>query len=283
MGPTNVALVKLSVADKAWRAAIQRLDAASHNVRVQERRLNDLKEKLNLAQATLREQQGGAAQFDLEVKSHDDRIERFRTQQQNARNNKEYQAFLVEINTAKADKSKSEEDLIKFMEEVDKGTKEVQELQKSIDEESRNLTANQQALGGKLAALQAEIDALKPARDQAAATVPGKALEAFERLAERYEDEAMVPISKPDRRREEYICSACNMALVTDIYNLLHARDELVFCPNCRKILYIPNDLPPELAIGNGRGEGHAKGSGGPRRRKAKKGEAATDPAAPTV
>ena len=39
------------------------------------------------------------------------------------------------------------------------------------------------------------------------------------------------------------------MSLVTDVYNKLHSRDELVFCPSCRRILYIPEDLPPQTAI----------------------------------
>ena len=39
------------------------------------------------------------------------------------------------------------------------------------------------------------------------------------------------------------------MDLVRDVYNKLHTRDDLVFCPSCRRILYIPDDLPPELAI----------------------------------
>jgi DNA-directed RNA polymerase subunit RPC12/RpoP len=57
-----------------------------------------------------------------------------------------------------------------------------------------------------------------------------------------------VSLAKPDRRREEYLCTACNMDLVTDVYNKLHSRDDLVFCPSCRRILYIPDHLPPELA-----------------------------------
>src|SRR5205823_1347736 len=43
--------------------------------------------------------------------------------------------------------------------------------------------------------------------------------------------------------------TACNMDLVLDVYNRLHTRDELVFCPSCRRILYIPDDLPPEVAV----------------------------------
>jgi hypothetical protein len=71
----------------------------------------------------------------------------------------------------------------------------------------------------------------------------------FDRLAEHHEGEAMSPIMKPDRRKEEYVCSACMMDLVTDVYNRLHTRDEMVFCPSCRRILYIPDELPPDLAV----------------------------------
>ena len=49
MGPTNIALVKLFRADQAIREAQERLDAASKNVRVQERRVNDLLAKQKVA------------------------------------------------------------------------------------------------------------------------------------------------------------------------------------------------------------------------------------------
>jgi hypothetical protein len=79
--------------------------------------------------------------------------------------------------------------------------------------------------------------------------VPPKARELFERLAEHHDGEALSAITKPDRRREEYMCGACNMELVVDVYNKLHSRDEMFFCPSCRRILYIPEDLPPETAV----------------------------------
>jgi hypothetical protein len=30
---------------------------------------------------------------------------------------------------------------------------------------------------------------------------------------------------------------------------VVDVRDEMVFCPNCRRMLFIPDELPPELAI----------------------------------
>ena len=45
------------------------------------------------------------------------------------------------------------------------------------------------------------------------------------------------------------MCSSCMMDLVTDVYNKLHTRDDMVFCPSCRRILYIPDELPPDMAV----------------------------------
>jgi hypothetical protein len=101
----------------------------------------------------------------------------------------------------------------------------------------------------KTKTLHDEIESIKPERAAAAAAVPAKARIAFDRLADRFDGEAMSALIKPDRRREEYSCSACMMDLVRDVYNKLHTRDELVFCPSCQRILYIPEELPPEAAV----------------------------------
>src|SRR6478752_4069334 len=163
MGPTNVALVAYYKADQELRAAQARLDAAAKDVRVQERRVNDLIEKQRLAQSKLRETQSKAGQLELDLKSRDAHIEKLRTQQQNAKNNKEYQTFLVEINTQKVDRNKVEDETMKLKEQI----------------------------GGKLALLQQEIDAIKPNVEAAGAKVPAKAREVFDRMAERFDGEAM--------------------------------------------------------------------------------------------
>lgn len=249
MGPTNVALVKLYQADQKLRQAQARLDAVSKDVRIQERKTTEISERLRLGQAKLKEQQAQAAQLDLDVKSRDAHIERLRAQQQSAKTNREYQTFLVEINTEKVDKAKIEDELLAAMAEVEKLTAETTELAKLLEAENAKLEQMRSAIGQRVAQLQGEIDALQPGRQAAAKAVLPQARDAYERLAERYDTDAMSALAKPDRRREEYVCTACNMDLVTDIYNKLHSRDELVFCPSCRRILYIPDDLPVELAV----------------------------------
>jgi predicted nucleic acid-binding Zn-ribbon protein len=250
MGPTNVALVKLFNADRLLRDAQARLDEAGKNVRLQDRRVNDLDQKVKEAQTRLRQQQARAAQLDLDMRTRDAQIERFRTQQQTAKNNKEYQAFLMEINTAKVDRGKVEDEAVKVMDSVEKVQAEVNSLAAQLEAERGKLTQVKSQLGDTLAKLQVEVDAMKPAREAAAAALPSKVRDAFDRMADRYDGEAMAKLTRPDRRREEYSCDACNMELAIDVYNKLHSRDEVVFCPSCRRILYIPEDLTPEAAIG---------------------------------
>jgi predicted nucleic acid-binding Zn-ribbon protein len=249
MGPTNVALVKLFQADQELRAAKERLEGATKNVRIQQRRVDDLAGKIQSAQAKLKEQQSHSANLDLDLKSRDAHIERLRTQQQTAKNNKEYQAFIIEISTAKNDRKKVEEEALQTMELVERDQADLEAMQTQVTAEQAKLQQMKGEIGDTITKLQGEIDALQPVRDEAAAAVPAKAREAFERLANHHEGEAMSALIKPDRRREEYACSACMMDLVTDVYNKLHTRDDLVFCPSCRRILYIPDDLPPELAV----------------------------------
>jgi uncharacterized protein len=249
MGPTILSLVKLYQADQKVRAAQAVLDEASKNVRIQERRVADAAEKDKLASIKLREQQSATAQLELDLKTREAHIERLRIQQQDAKNNKEYQAFLLEINTEKADKGKVEDETLKAMDRVEKLSAEHKEAHAALESESAKLKKMKADIRDRLASLQADIDVLKPDRDAAAAAVPPRALEAFTRLADRFDGEGLSALGKPDRRREEYVCKACNMDLVTDIYNKLHSRDELVFCPSCHRILYIPDDLPPEMAL----------------------------------
>ena len=265
MGPTNVALVKLFRADNALREAQNRLDEAGKNVRLQERRVADLEQKLKDAQTRHRQQQARGGQLDLDMRARDAHIEKLRTQQQSAKNNKEYQAFLVEINTAKVDRSKVEDEAVRVLGDVEKAQQEVAALTTALEGERAKLAAIRSQLADTIARHQAEVDALKPARAEAQAAVPPKVADAFNRLADRYEGDALSPLSRPDRRREEYLCTACNMELAIDIYNKLHSRDEIVFCPSCRRILYIPEDLTPEAAIAvpktSRAGGGRPKGS----------------------
>jgi hypothetical protein len=249
MGPLNVALVKLFLADQELREAQGRLEAASRNVRIQQRRVSDLAELIRTTRTELMEQQAHQGNLELDLKTRDAHIERLRTQQQQSRTNKEYQAFLLEINLAKVDRGKVEDETIKLLEAVETLQAEHKAHQAQLEAEKAKLQTMESQIQDRLKELQANIDQLRPRREQAAEAVAPRAIAAFDRLNEHYEGEAMAAIARPDRRREEYICTGCHMSLMTDVYNRLHSRDDMVACPSCRRLLYIPEDLTPDQAV----------------------------------
>src|SRR5436190_16224460 len=157
MGPTNIALVKLYDADQKLREAQGRLDATTRNVRIHERRVRDLTDRIHTSQTDLNKKQAHAGTLDLDLKSRDAHIEKLRTQQQQAKNNKEYQAFLVEINTGKVDRNKVEEEAIAILAEVEKLQGELKEMNAQLEAEKAKLTTMQAEITDKTAALRAEI------------------------------------------------------------------------------------------------------------------------------
>src|SRR5690349_18782583 len=184
MGPTNVALVKLFRADQDLRAAQENYESAARSVRALERKVKEHTAKLTTLQQALREQQAKAGAFDLDLKTRDAHIEKLRTQQQQAKTNKEYQAFLSEINAQKVDRNKVEDQTLVALEAVERTQAEAKTAQAALDEEQKRLTEVQAQLGGRLSELQSEIDKLRPARDAAYEAVPPRARQEFERLAE---------------------------------------------------------------------------------------------------
>lgn len=249
MGPTNVALVRYFQADQQVRTAEARLQAATKDVRVQERKVNDLAEKHRLAAANLQHAQVRAADLELDLKTREAHIEKLRTQQQSATNPKHYQAFLVEINTEKVDKSKIEDEALKAMDSAEKLKGEVASLSALLEQERGKLVQMKAQINDKIVELQNEIDLLRPEREQAGEALPARARDMYDKLADRFEGEGLAAISRPDRRRDEYACEGCFMELAIDVYNKLHSRDEIVCCPSCKRILYIPEDLTPDVAV----------------------------------
>src|SRR5882724_7526673 len=180
MGPTNIALVRLFLADQELRRAQAQLDAATKDVRIQERRVNDLAEKQQTAQQKLREAQAGAGNMELDLKSRDAQIEKLRDQQQNAKNNKEYQTLLLQINTLKVDRNKVEDETMKLLEVAEKDQQELKTLVEQLAAEQTKLQEMRGKIQGRITELQSEIDARRPDRDEAAAAVPPKARDIFE-------------------------------------------------------------------------------------------------------
>lgn len=249
VGPTYKLLVEFHKADLAYMQVKMRLATVTRAVRQQQAKVDQLTADEKAEHEKLVKLTARAAELESDVKQRESHIEALRQRQQAVTTAKEYQALLVDINTHKLDKGKVEEQALVAMEAAETQKTTAQTISQKLEAEKEKLAAMLAEIDDRVKQLEAELAAAKAPRDELAARLPQAMLAIYERLSERMDGEAMVPIEQPDPRAEEYLCTGCNTYLVVDVYNRLRTRDELELCNVCGRVLYIPDDLTPEKAV----------------------------------
>jgi uncharacterized protein len=266
VGPTNQALLNYFKADQASRAVKARLDAVTCNVRTQEAKVAQLTKDRDDGQTKSVQLEAKAKELELDVQSREQRIQTLRDRQNNATNQKEYQALIIDINTQKVDKGKIEEQALAAMEASETQKKAQADLTLRLASETAKLAEMKSQIDAQVQALTAELKTHDGPIAAAAATVDSKLLDLYRRAADKYDGEGMAAIDRPNPREEEYLCTGCHTYLITDIYNKLRNKDVAVACVSCGRLLYIPEELTPDKAVKIKKPVGEKK----PRAKKAK-------------
>jgi predicted nucleic acid-binding Zn-ribbon protein len=236
-------LLRVYQLDRQLAGLKSRLLAAERFLAEQTRQLQAIETKRNALIVQSKQIAAAVANQELDIKGTDERIEHLREQMNQARTNKEYKAFLTEINLLKADKGKVEEEALGQMTKSDEIKAQLGKLDEAHGERVRMRGVAQADCDARRAEIADRLNELEAERGKAAAEVPGDVLAQYERLHELRDEDAMAPVEITDRKRHEYNCGACMMSLPMEVSISLLA-GKLTVCSNCQCILY----LPPEAA-----------------------------------
>ncbi len=240
-------LLRVFLVDKQLRGLQSRLHAAERFVGEQDKHLQQIDAKRSALETQVRQLKVAIADAEGQTKSIDERMAHLREQMGAAKTNKEYKAFLTELNTYKADRDGLETSTLEQMGKLDELKKQLAEMdgQKSEREKVRTVA------GGERDTREAEIKdrvaELKAERAKLAAEVPADALKTLEKLITEREDEAMAPLEEHDRRRHEYTCGSCMMALPVEKLSALLSNGRITHCPSCGCLLYLEAELHKQL------------------------------------
>jgi predicted nucleic acid-binding Zn-ribbon protein len=244
MGVTD-ALVRVHRVDKQLRDLRARLRAAERFLKDQDSELGQLDAKRASLEAQLRQTEAAGAERESEAARLQARVDQLREQMNSAKTNKEYKAFLAEVNTFKADKDRVDEEELELLAKVDELKEALAGLNRQRDERSKMRGVAASDRDQRSDEIKGRVEELQAERDKLAADVPAEILGQYEALVRQLDDEAMAPIEELDRKRHEYSCGACMMSIpVETVSELLTAGDKISRCVSCGCILYIE----PELA-----------------------------------
>lgn len=248
MGATLDALHRLQAIESKLQAVRHRLEAKRRELRVQSRRLAELEENHGRHHERAMHLQADIDRLELERKSREEEIAKYREQMKTTRTNKEYAAIRVQINTVDANNRKLEERILGLMEQAEQLKAEGEAVRADRDRQAARVQKLQQELADLEAETDPQIAALTAQREEATLDVPATALELFERVCEHHESEAMAQIVQPHAKREEYICSGCQMSIPLQKVNAILGTDEIQKCDVCGRILYLESPAAKDKA-----------------------------------
>jgi len=240
-------LLRLYQVEKQLRGLQARLQAAEKFLAEQDKDLGSLSSKRSVLDQQIKVLKAQAADREGEVKRLDDRMATIRQQMDSAQTNKEYQAFLTELNNYKVDRDRHEAAALEFMQKIEDLTKTAETVEGQRSERDKVRGVAQTDREARYNEIASRLVELKAQRDQAAAEVPGDVLQMLTRLLNQRGEEAMASVQVEDRKRHEYTCGACQMSIPVDAVSALLSKGKLTLCASCQCILFLDEDAQKAL------------------------------------
>lgn len=238
MGATIEALHNLQEIEIQIAELQRRIDRKRDACQRQEKQIATIDRQIETTRRELHVQQKDSDRLNLDLRSHEAQVAKLRDALNTAKNQKEYSAVLTQLNTFKADNSKSEERILELMSAIDEFQKKIAELEALRAHEREKLAELEAAAQAAEDKASDRLTKLRAERNQAATGIAPETLDMFNRVAAKNDGEAMAVIMRTHPRRQEYACEGCNMSITIEQVNNVLSRDEVVLCNVCGRILY---------------------------------------------
>lgn len=155
---------------------------------------------------------------------------------------KEYEAITSEIAQINEKLENIEEETSSATKEIQSLEKEIEELKESLKELKSDIGKNEKEVKKLSDKKKKELDTCLKEKDKISEGLDEEVLYKFEKIVKNKEGIGIISI-------KNNVCMGCNMLLPPQFVNDVRREVELIFCPNCSRILYYQDDMKPEELI----------------------------------
>jgi predicted nucleic acid-binding Zn-ribbon protein len=146
--------------------------------------------------------------------------------------NKEYSAVLLEIEEAKQEKAKTEEDILGLMEMQERLGAEIKDAEQRFKAREEQARQDEAVVTKKLAVVQQELGALRTERGAHAKALPPGLLASYERISRARGGVAVAAVSVAG------VCGGCRVSIRPQAMQELRSATSLMVCESCGRYLY---------------------------------------------
>lgn len=238
MKNTILMLLKLSEVDaKTFELKDSQSDIPKEIQEIQ-KKIQSLQTQINEFESQLSTLQADKTETEEKIQTKKDWISRRQEQMQELKSNKEYQAGLKEVATAKKELSDLETHQIEVLTQIEELSKKLAEAQENTQPQIDTLEKEITEKNAAFESINPEIEAQEKTRQSLAVEIAPKVLAYYDQIRQR--------ISPATSKAENGICTECGTRIPPQLYNQLFQLSKLHSCPRCRRILYLEETLQDE-------------------------------------
>ncbi len=182
-----------------------------------------------------------------DLEAHEAQTEKLKARLSELKTNKEYQAYLFEIELANKKRGDFEERILVCMEKIDQLQRTAKDAQEKVNALEAVFAREKQALEEQDRTLAGELAQLERQRRDVAARVEKGLLERYNQIKASRKDQALAAV-------RDGMCLGCRLQIPPQLIAQVKRSEELQICPYCHRILYWDGEVTvdtPSAAGGN--------------------------------
>jgi predicted nucleic acid-binding Zn-ribbon protein len=171
-----------------------------------------------------------------ELSETQEKIRKMKARISDLKTNKEYQAYQKEIEGSEKEITAIEDVILQLMEEIDAVSKEQKAKEAAVNAEIQKIDAFKAELDAEVVKNERELALLKQERAGTVARIDPDVYKTYMRILLDSGDGVAVTTARNE------LCSGCDMNIPPQLYVEIRKNQELLQCPQCRRILYVPEE-----------------------------------------
>ncbi|OGP57387.1 MAG: hypothetical protein A2162_02075 [Deltaproteobacteria bacterium RBG_13_52_11b] len=192
--------------------------------KVEQERIQKEREKTELLEKDRRQKEG-------HLMGEQDRIKRAEGRMFEVKTNKEYQAFLTEIEGIKEAAGREEEEILQVLEEIDDLKKDLRKREKELTVTLEKIESEEKMIEEKIAHNDRIWKKQIERREIVSKQLESKLFKLYNTLREKRQGIGVVGVKKET-------CQGCFVHIPPQMFIEVQKNNVLIRCPNCNRILY---------------------------------------------
>ena len=224
-------LIRLQEIDARIAEILRRQSQMPILIEEKKKGVDDSEARLSQIRATLDRMNAERRDKERELADRESRLSKLKDKQTEIKTNKEYQAFLTEVEAGKEEIGRIEEDLLQIMEGVDTTRQALSRSEQEHQEVAKSFSTYKSAIDAEAADLETDLSRLEKDRAALQEKIHSDLLKTYRQILSIRKDRAVAEI-------QNGICSGCHMNVPPQLIANVRKHDKVLTCSNCRRILY---------------------------------------------